>query len=98
VKKLIIALGLASTILSAAPANAGNNPWPVIGGVVGGLLLGEVLSDHHRHGQTYYEQQPVYVQPRAAYRQCETYYRSEFDPYYGGYRQVPYTECWWTRY
>lgn len=96
-KKIIIALSLAATVLSVQPAKA-DNPWPVIGGVFGGLLLGEVLRDNHRHHQTYYNEPPVYVQPRGAYRQCETYYRSEFDPYYGGYRQVPYTQCWWTRY
>lgn len=97
-RKFIIALGIAASVFAVQPAQAGNNPWPVIGGVVGGLLLGEVLTDHHRHHQPHYNEYPVYVQPRGAYRQCETYYRSEFDPYYGGYRQVPYTECWWTRY
>lgn len=98
-RKLAIALGIATSIFASSPASAGNDAGLIIGGVIGGLILGDVLNDHHhnRYHHRHGEWAPVYVGPRPGYRRCETYYRTEYDPYYDGYVQVPYTKCWYTR-
>ena len=75
-KKILIAISL--LVMASIPANAGSNPWPVIGGIAGGLLLGEVLTDHHHHRhQRYYEDEYDYEYSPM----CWTEEIRDWDPY-----------------
>lgn len=78
-KKLLI-VSLAALIVATAtlPAQAGgDNPWPVIGGVVGGLLLGEALRDNRHHTRP---RSPYYYE-QSYYDNCWIEYRRVWDPY-----------------
>lgn len=80
-KKLLIASLAALMVASATvPAQAGNEGLAIIGGVIGGLVIGEALRDRHhhnyprhRHGSYYYEQ--------SYYDNCWIEYRRVWDPY-----------------
>lgn len=72
-RKLLITGLAALTFLAASTSTQAGNPWPVIGGIAGGLILGEVLrGGHHHHG--YYEEEPYY-------QSCWIEYRKVWDPY-----------------
>lgn len=93
-KKLFIALVMsAAVIATSVPAKAGNDAAIAIGGVIGGLILGDVLSNNHRHRHHHsnvyvYEETPQYV--RVCRRQWIGYY-----DYYGRYIQQPRKICEW---
>lgn len=92
-KKLIIALVMSATVIATSvPAKAGNDAAVAIGGVIGGLILGDILSNNHRHRHNnnvyVYETTPQYV--RVCRRQWVGYY-----DYYGRYIQQPRQICEW---
>jgi len=78
-KKLLIASLAALMVASATvvPAQAGDQGLAIIGGVIGGLVIGEALRDHHHYprprGPYYYEQ--------SYYDNCWIEYRRVWDPY-----------------
>ena len=82
----------AAVITTAVPAKAGNDAAYAIGGLIGGLILGDVLSNNNRHrhyDNVYvYETTPQYV--RVCRRQWVGYY-----DYYGRYIQQPRKICEW---
>jgi hypothetical protein len=80
---MVAAFGTTTFTTHAEAKNA--LPW-VVGGVIGGLVLGTILNDHHhRHERT-----PIYVQPQP---RCWIEYRTRWNPYFGYYEQVPVEFC-----
>lgn len=62
-KKLLKTLVAGAMFASTAmPASAGEfNGWELGGAFVGGLIIGDMLNNNHRH--RYYAPPPVYYQP-----------------------------------
>lgn len=92
-KKLIVSLFLATALMSA-PAHAGNKTVYVISGVLGGLLLGEII---HNNAHAAPAPRPVYVvRPRRvypAYQECWEEPRSHWSSYRNGYVTRYVTVC-----
>lgn len=95
-KKLIIALVMsAAVVASSVPARAGDEAAYAIGGILGGLILGDVLSNnHHHHRHRYYDDAYVYESTPQYVRVCRTHWTGYYD-YYGRYIQQPRRICEW---
>lgn len=80
-KKLLIASLAALMVASATvPAQAGDEGLAIIGGVIGGLIIGEALRDHRHHPRPH--RQRYYDYGYYSYeRTCWTEYRRDWDPY-----------------
>lgn len=94
-KKLLVSLAIATAIMSA-PAHAGNKTAYIIGGVIGGLFLADVLSHSH---PAHAAPAPVYVAPRQPQfvQRCWDEPRSKWSPYHGGYVTYYVTRCEWVQ-
>lgn len=94
-KNLMIALALVATLMTVAPAaHADNEGAYVLGGVIGGLLLGEVLDNHRhvpRHGYPVYVEEPVYE------KQCYTRWVKRWSEYRQAWVRKQRTYCEWVR-
>lgn len=85
---ILCATAIAATSF-AMPANADNSEEVIIGvlgGALGGLVLGEVLS-RPRYVERVYVEEPAYV------RECYTKIVRRYDPYYGRYIKTKKKVC-----
>jgi hypothetical protein len=64
--------------------NNNDEGWYVLGGVVGGLLLGEAINRNEYHER-----------PRRKQHVCRTEWNVVWDPYYYEYINVPRQICWY---
>lgn len=92
--KKIIAMICAVAMSSAAliaPANAGNNDDVAyfLGGMLGGLVLGEITRDRPRYVERVYIEEPEYVQV------CRTKIVRVYDPNYGTHVKRKKRFCSW---
>lgn len=87
-KKLIAALTIGTSLVAVplAPAQAGN-PWPLIGGIVGGIIIGGALSHHHDREEYYMDNDGNYYYPT---RVCRYQYVYDEYGHFVGERRV----CW----
>lgn len=94
-KKLMIAVAFVATLMALTPtAQAGNEGAYILGGVIGGLILGEALDDNrrpHRHGYPVYVEEPVYE------RQCYTRWVKRWSEYRQAWVRKQKTHCEWVR-
>ncbi len=93
-KKILIALTALAFVTSAVPAKAGDEAAYAIGGLIGGLILGDALSNNHRHGHHYPREVYVYEQTPQYVRLCRTEWTGYYD-HYGRYVQQPRRICEW---
>jgi hypothetical protein len=92
-KKIIITLsaGIIATTVFMGPASAGNNDDVAyfLGGMLGGLVLGEITRDHPRYVERVYIEEPEYE------RVCRTKIVRVYDPNYGTYVKRKKRFCSW---
>jgi len=92
-KFLITAVALATLVVSTTPSMADNSEEVaigILGGVVGGLILGEVLEKpRHSHPVRIYEYEEPYM-----VRECVTKYRRYYDSM-GNLVRRPVKRCYW---
>lgn len=80
-KKLLMVLPLIGALV-ATPAMA-SNPWPLVGGILGGIIIGGAIAhSHERHPDNYYYYDPDY----GAYRYRPTR-RCLWEPTYDVYNR-----------
>ena len=87
--KKIMVLVVASISLYSVPANAGNE-GAIIGGVIGGLFLGELLNNHHSHRHNDYYEEHYYSPPPP---RCKVVWERVWDYEIGMYRDIPRKIC-----
>jgi len=91
--KTLIASAIAFAFLTTVPAHAGNSEEVaigILGGVVGGLILGDVLErPRHSHPVRVYEYEEPYM-----VRECVTKYRRYYDSM-GNLVRRPVKKCYW---
>ncbi len=92
-KFLIAAVALAVLAVSVTPSYADNSEEVaigILGGVVGGLILGEVFErPRYREPVRVYEYEEPYM-----VRECVTKYRRYYDSM-GNYVRRPVKKCYW---
>jgi hypothetical protein len=92
-KFLIAAVALAVLAVSVTPSYADNSEEVaigILGGVVGGLILGEVFErPRYREPVRIYEYEEPYM-----VRECVTKYRRYYDSI-GNYVRRPVKKCYW---
>lgn len=91
-KKIAItmALSMMATLVMADHADANDNGWYALGGVVGGLVLGEILQDNRR---PVYPAYPAYVEEPVYERQCYARWVRVWDDYRNRWIKVRKTRC-----
>jgi len=101
-KKILttFAIALMAVTMVASSADAGNrkarNTAYILGGVLGGLFLADVLSNKAHAAPA-----PVYVQPAPPARYIERCWdepRSKWSAYHGGYVTFYVQRCEWVQY
>lgn len=83
--KLILSVFAVMFLLTSAPAKAGNDGAAIIGGVIGGLIIGEIFNNRHPHSHNY---RVEYVE------RCRTQWHRYYDTYYGRWVSHPVEQCW----
>lgn len=91
-KTLIAIVASLGILASSVPAKAGNDAGLLFGGLIGGLIIGDVLSNNHRH--RYYDDAYAYENTPQYVRICRTHWIGHYD-YYGRYVQQPRRVCEW---
>lgn len=92
-KTMIAVIASIGILASSVPAKAGNDAGYLIGGIIGGLILGEALSNN-RHRHHYYDDAYAYERTPQYVRLCRTHWVGYYD-YYGRYREQPRRVCEW---
>jgi len=100
---LVAASILASvTMVGNAEANNNNNGWYALGGVVGGLVLGNVLQNNRPYpaypaypAYPTYPAYPAYVEQPAYEKQCYARWVRVWDEYRNTWIKVRRTKCEW---
>jgi hypothetical protein len=94
-KKFLIAAVALVALTTATPSYAGNTEEVIIGvmgGVIGGLVLGEVLEAPRYYAPP--PPPPVYYEEPAMVRQCVTKYKRYYDSM-GNLVRRPVKKCFW---
>lgn len=91
-KKILIAALVAASLVT--PAQAGDRTSAIVGGVIGGLFLGELLRHHHNY-ESYPPQYVYQPAPPPPHQVCGTQWTSEWNRAYQMWERVPHTVCWW---
>ena len=87
--KIILALTAIFLLLANAPTAKADNSEEVaigiLGGVIGGLVLGEVFDhNHHKHK----------VKRERYVERCTVRWKRFYDPYYDAIVEQPIEKCW----
>lgn len=91
-KRFLMVLGVVSLLLPMPTvAEANDNGAYLLGGIVGGLLLGEALDNHRRYREPVYIEEPVYE------KQCYTQWVRRWSEYRHAWVSKPQTYCDWVR-
>lgn len=93
-KKIIVLLVALALILPLAPARADNEGAYILGGVIGGLVLGEILENDRPYRPYGY---PVYVEEPVYEKQCYTRWVKRWSEHRQAWIRKKKTHCDWVR-